>query len=150
MTGNDDNIVVDLLSEYRIQCSNGEAVSVRIRGGLLGHFCVWTKSAVELLDEIHAITEVNGDVPQALLTKNIEVTDMNAVIFDVANGFDGCIPGIHEVLVRQGLLLGTWCLNPDEVLSPGQADEITRVCESYPHLVEDEFIAENLATWLAY
>lgn len=148
-TGNDDNIVVDLLSEYTIQCSNGQAVSVRIRGGLLGHFCVWTRSAVALLEEIHVITEKNADVPQALLTKNIEVTDMNAVIFDVANSFHGCIPGIHEVLVRQGLLLGTWCLNPQEVLSAGQADEITRVCRAYPHLIDDAFVAQNLSRWLA-
>ncbi len=147
-TGNDDNIINDLLSTYRIQTDAG-SVDVRIRGGLLGHFCVWTKGAVDIINEVHEIVEAGKDVPQELLTKNIEVTDANAVFFDAKHKFAGCIPGIHEVLRRQGLLLGTWCLNPEEVLSPGQEDEITRVYNAYPHLNDDAFVKENLAKWLA-
>ena len=146
-TGNDDNIVVDLLTEYKIATTKG-VKKIRIRGGLLGHFCVWTQKAVELLAEIHEITEKNLPVPQALLTKAIEVTDCNAALFDTANNFAGCIPGIHEVLRRQGLLKGTWCLNPHEVLSPGQSVELDRVCKSYPHLIDDDFIRANLKKWL--
>jgi len=146
-TGNDDNIVVDLLTEYKIVTTKN-AKKIRIRGGLLGHFCVWTKSAVELMEEIHQITENNLPVPQSLLTKAIEVTDCNAALFDTANAFAGCIPGIHEVLRRQGLLKGIWCLNPHEVLSPGQSDELDRVCKSYPHLIDDEFVRSNLKHWL--
>ena len=147
-TGNDDNIIVDLISEYRVQCASGP-VSVRIRGGLLGHFCVWTKTAVEMVNEAHAAIADGKPIDQALLRKNIEVTDANAVLFDAANGFAGCIPGIHEVLRRQGLLKGTWCLNPDEVLSPGQSEEIDRIYQSYPHLHDDDFVTAHLDTWLA-
>ena len=143
-TGNDDNIIIDLLTEYRF---NGKAV--RVKGGLLGHWCCWTKKAVELLDEIHSVIEKGDSVPAELLTRNVEVTDSNAAFFDPANKFAGCIPGIHEVLRRQGLLLGTWCLNPDEVLSPGQSEEITRVHDAYPHLHDDEFVSANLEKWLA-
>ena len=143
-TGNDDNIIIDLLTEYRF----GDK-KIRVKGGLLGHWCCWTKKAVELLDEIHAVVEKGDSVPAELLTRNVEVTDSNAAFFDPANKFAGCIPGIHEVLRRQGLLLGTWCLNPDEVLSPGQSDEITRVHDAYPHLHDDEFVAANIAKWLA-
>lgn len=143
-TGNDDNIIIDLLTEYRF---NGKAV--RVKGGLLGHWCCWTKKAVELLDEIHSVIEKGDSVPAELLTRNVEVTDSNAAFFDPANKFAGCIPGIHEVLRRQGLLLGTWCLNPDEVLSPGQSEEITRVHDTYPHLHDDEFVSANLEKWLA-
>ena len=147
-TGNDDNIIVDLLTPYRVQTVNGP-VEVRIKGGLLGHFCVWTKGAVDLVDEVHAAIADNKPIEQELLCKNIEVTDANAVFFDAKNGFAGCIPGIHEVLRRQGLLKGTWCLNPDEVLSPGQSEEIDRVYRSYPHLNDDTFVAQHLETWLA-
>jgi hypothetical protein len=146
-TGNDDNIVNDLLTEYRIKTSMGEK-HLRINGGLLGHWCVWTQKAVELLDEIHALLASGKDIPAEMLTRNIEVTDCNAAFFDPAHGFAGCIPGIHEVLRRQGLLPGTWCLNPDEVLSPGQSREIDRVTESYPHLCDNTFVAENLNKWL--
>jgi dihydrodipicolinate synthase/N-acetylneuraminate lyase len=139
-TGNDDNILIDLLSEYHIAGKR-----LRIRGGLLGHWCCWTKKAVELLHEVHSIT---GAIPAEMLTRNIQITDCNAAFFDSAHNYAGCIPGIHEVLRRQGLLQGTWCLNPNEQLSPGQAEEITRVYDSYPHLHDDEFVAQNLHTWL--
>ncbi|PCJ62949.1 MAG: dihydrodipicolinate synthase family protein [Planctomycetota bacterium] len=145
-TGNDDNIVIDLLSEYKIQTSNGEK-RVRIKGGLLGHFCVWTKAAVELLQQIHEIVDSNNPIPPEILTLAIEVTDSNAALFDTANNFEGCIPGIHEILRRQGLMKGIWCLNPDEILSPGQSEELDRVCKSYPHLIDDDFIRDNLSKW---
>lgn len=147
-TGNDDNIIVDLLSSYRIQTVDGP-VTVRIKGGLLGHFCVWTRAAVTLVNEVHAVLDNDGDVPQELLTRNIEVTDANAVLFDAKHNFKGCIPGIHEVLRRQGLLQGTWCLNPDEVLSPGQAEEIDRIYAAYPHLHDDDFVKAHLEQWLS-
>jgi len=143
-TGNDDNIVVDLLTEYRF---GGKMV--RIRGGLLGHWCCWTRKAVELLGEIHAITESGAPIPPELLTRAAEVTDSNAAFFDPRNGFAGCIPGIHEVLHRQGLLPGILCLNPAETLSPGQAEEISRVHDAYPHLHDDGFVRSHLAEWLA-
>ena len=143
-TGNDDNIIIDLLTEYRF----GDK-SLRIKGGLLGHWCCWTQKAVELLDEIHSIIDSGKDVPAEMLTRNVQVTDSNAAFFDPANGFAGCIPGIHEVLHRQGLLPGIWCLNPAEVLSPGQSEEITRVHDAYPHLHDDEFVAANIQKWLA-
>ncbi len=146
-TGNDDNIVIDLLTEYKINTSKGLR-KIRIRGGLLGHWCCWTAKAVELLREIHALIERNADIPAEMLTRAAEITDANAAFFDPAHSFAGCIPGIHEVLRRQGLLPGTWCLNPKEVLSPGQAEEITRVHDAYPHLHDDAFVAEHLAEWL--
>lgn len=148
-TGNDDNIVIDLLTEYRIMTATGEK-RLRIRGGLLGHWCCWTRRAVELLDEIHAVIDSGtGTVPAELLSRNVAVTDSNAAFFDPAHGFAGCIPGIHEVLHRQGLLPGILCLNPEETLSPGQAEEITRVHDSYPTLHDDAFVAAHLAKWLA-
>lgn len=147
-TGNDDNIVLDLLTEYKIVSGN-ELKKVRIKGGLLGHWCVWTRKAVLLLDEIHQLIESDKDIPKELISRSIEVTDSNAAFFDAANNFAGCIPGLHEVLRRQGILEGIWCLNEEEVLSPGQSEEITRVCESYPHLHDDEFVAKNLNSWLA-
>ena len=146
-TGNDDNIIADLLTPYRIVSEHG-VKTIRIRGGLLGHWCVWTRAAVSLLDEIHAALDRGSDIPLEWLTRNIEVTDCNAAFFDSANGFAGCIPGIHEVLRRQGLLPGTWCLNPDEVLSPGQSEEIDRVTTAYPHLNDDDFVRQNLNKWL--
>ena len=143
-TGNDDNIVVDLLTDYEF---NG--VKQQVKGGLLGHWCCWTKKAVDLLEEIHALKASCSAIPPELLTRAIQVTDSNAAFFDPAHSFAGCIPGIHEVLRRQGLLKGTWCLNPAEVLSPGQADEITRVHDAYPELHDDAFVAANLERWLA-
>jgi len=145
-SGNDDNIVPDLITEYKIK-SKGAYKKVRIKGGLLGHWCVWTRKAVTLLDEIHALTENDLDIPVDLLTRGMEITDCNAALFDASNNFKGCIPGIHEVLRRQGLLKGIWCLDPHEVLSPGQSDEITRVYEAYPHLNDDNFVKEHLEKW---
>jgi Dihydrodipicolinate synthetase family len=147
-TGNDDNIVIDLLSEYIIQTANGEK-KLRIKGGLLGHWCVWTKKAVELLNEVHDLLASGKAIPTEMLSRNIAVTDSNAALFDPANDFAGCIPGIHEVLRRQGLLPGTWCLNPNEVLSAGQAEDIDRVYRSYPELNDDDFVKANLDKWLA-
>ncbi len=142
-TGNDDNIVNDLLTEYRFDV-NGEKVTKRFVGGLLGHWAAWTGKAVWLLEETKK--QVAAGYPDAseFFTRNIEVTDMNAAIFDPFNAFHGCIAGVHQVLYRQGLLDGIWCLNPDEDLSPGQAEEIERVCRAYPHLVDDSFVAEWL------
>ncbi|MBQ6472466.1 MAG: dihydrodipicolinate synthase family protein [Victivallales bacterium] len=142
-TGNDDNILADLLTEYRV---GGRGV--RFQGGLLGHWCCWTKRAVELLQKVRAIVDDRKPIPPELLALGPQITDMNAAIFDPRHGFAGCIPGIHEVLRRQGLLPGIWCLDPNETLSPGQADEITRVHDAYPHLHDDEFITANLARWL--
>ncbi|PRD48122.1 dihydrodipicolinate synthase family protein [Sphingobacterium haloxyli] len=151
-TGNDDNIVTDLLTTYRFNVK-GENVSVDFRGGLLGHWAVWTQKAVELMTEIKEYKKnPNADQAQALLTKGTKITDVNAALFDPAHHFHGCIPGIHEVLRRQGLLNGTWCLNPAEKLSPGQADEISRVYNDYPELNDDNFVQsflekDNMFPW---
>lgn len=139
-TGNDDNIVLDLITPY--PAGRGEK---RMVGGLLGHWAVWTKKAVSLLAECGA---AGSSIPDALLRRSVEVTDCNAAFFDAAHGFAGCIAGLHEVLRRQGLLEGTWCLDPDEGLSPGQAEEIDRVYKAYPHLNDDCFVKENLDCWL--
>jgi hypothetical protein len=144
-TGNDDNIVADLLTPYQFSV-NGEKVEKRFVGGLLGHWAVWTKKAVELLNEIKQSIANNYEGVEKLLSKGVEVTDMNAAIFDAKNGFKGCIAGIHEVLRRQGLLKGIWCLNPNEKLSPGQIEEIDRVCKLYPHLTDNDFAAQFLQT----
>jgi dihydrodipicolinate synthase/N-acetylneuraminate lyase len=148
-TGNDDNIVIDLLTEYRCVAPGGAEKKVRIIGGLLGQWCLWTKKAVELHAALRGYAKSGKDIPQSLLTYAEELTDANAAVFDAANGFSGCIPGIHEVLRRQGLLEGTWCLDPEEVLSPGQAEEIDRVCRAYPHLADDEFVRSGLGEWLS-
>jgi len=147
-TGNDDNIVADLLTEFRISAGSGSdrMAHVHFAGGLLGHWAVWTKRAVELLDEIKA-ARANGNVFDAL-SRSAEVTDANAVLFDAQNNFAGCIAGLHEILRRQGLLAGRWCLDPREELSPGQMEEIDRICAGYPQLSDDEFVAQNLARWL--
>lgn len=143
-TGNDDNIIMDLVTPYRF---NG--TERRIVGGLLGHWSVWVKKAVELLDECHAITARGGDLTCEMLRRNIEVTDCNAAFFDTAHAFAGCIAGLHEVLRRQGLLEGIWCLDPNECLSPGQAEEIDRVYAAYPHLNDDAFVAAHRDEWLS-
>jgi hypothetical protein len=147
-TGNDDNIVLDLITEHRVAGPDGGAVSLRFAGGLLGHWAVWTKKAVDLLAECRTVSAADS-VPPGMLTRAIEVTDTNAAFFDVANGFAGCIAGIHEVLRRQGLLTSIRCLNPDERLSPGQSEEIDRVYAAYPHLHDDAFVAEHLDDWLS-
>lgn len=140
-TGNDDNIVADLLTPYRFEV-NGEKVEKRFVGGLLGHWAVWTKKTVELFDEIKQCRANNSSGIEKLLTKGIEITDMNAVIFDVQNSFHGCIPGIHEVLRRQGLLDGRWCLNAEEELSAGQMEEIDRIYKDYPEFTDDDFVKQ--------
>jgi len=137
-TGNDDNIVVDLLTPHRL---NGR--ERRIVGGLLGHWSVWTRRAVELLEKCH-MQPASSD----LLRLAIEVTDSNAAFFDAANGFAGCITGLHEVLRRQRLLEGVWCLNPRETFGPGQRTEIDRVYRAYPHLNDDAFVAAHRDEWL--
>lgn len=145
-TGNDDNIVLDLITPFQLQGPEGP-VTLRIAGGLLGHWACWTKRAVDLLHECHAITAKDA-IPRGMLGRAVEVTDANAALFDVANGFAGCIPGIHEVLRRQGLLAGRWCLDPSEDLSPGQAGEIDRIYREYPYLNDDAFVEEHLDEWL--
>jgi dihydrodipicolinate synthase/N-acetylneuraminate lyase len=146
-TGNDDHIVLDLLSPFLVK-RDGEDVRVRIRGGLLGHWSVWVKSAVELLARVHKAVET-GQVDFDLLALDSRVTDCNAAFFDVANNFEGVIAGCHEVLRRQGLLNGIWCLNPAENLSPGQAEEIDRIYADHADLADDAFVTDNLARWLA-
>lgn len=145
-TGNDDNIVADLLTTYEVQV-NGKLVRKDIVGGLLGHWAVWTKKAVELLEQIHQIKKSGGDIPKGLMTLNIAVTDANAAFFDAANNFHGCIAGLHEVLRRQGLLEGIWCLDKNEGLSPGQIAEIDRVYSEYPELNDDNFVKGRMGSW---
>ena len=145
-TGNDDNILVDLLTEFKIKVGT-ELISKRIVGGLLGHWAVWTRSAVELLEKIQS-GGLSGDIQQQL-GLGIEITDSNAAFFDSANKFKGCIVGLHEVLRRQGLLEGIWTLNKDDQLSPGQMEEINRVYDAYPELNDDDFVAKNLQKWLS-
>lgn len=145
-TGNDDNIVNDLLTVYRFTV-DGKPVEKRIVGGMLGHWAVWTKRAVELLERVKQARD-SEQISAEWLTLNGQVTDSNAALFDTANGFKGCIAGIHEVLYRQGLLGGIWCLNEEEGLSPGQAEELDRIYRDYPHLTDDEFVSEHLSTWL--
>jgi dihydrodipicolinate synthetase family protein len=145
-TGNDDNIVGDLLTPYRF-AADGHAKEARIVGGLLGHWAVWTRGAVALLDECHQAV-ASGKVSTSLLRTATEVTDSNAAFFDAANGFAGCIAGINEVLRRQGLLSSARCLDPRETLSSGQAEEIDRVTRAYPHLKDDEFVRSHLDGWL--
>jgi dihydrodipicolinate synthase/N-acetylneuraminate lyase len=145
-TGNDDNIVGDLVTQYPV--TTGGAGRVRhMDGGLLGQWAVWTHRAVDLLQRARA-ARAGGCVDAELLREGAALTDANSAIFDSANAFAGCIAGIHEVLRRQGLLAGTWCLDPREALSPGQADEIDRVCRAYPFLADDEFVAARLDDWL--
>jgi dihydrodipicolinate synthase/N-acetylneuraminate lyase len=146
-TGNDDNIVADLLTPFRFRV--GKRLAERcIVGGLVGHWAVWTKRAVEIHARCRRFALSGQPLPAEMLRLNVEVTDMNAATFDAANGFAGCIAGIHEVLRRQGLLEGVWCLDPRERLSPGQRAEIDRVCRAYPHLTDDAFVALHREEWL--
>lgn len=144
-TGNDDNIVADLLAEYRFEV-DGQTVNKNFVGGMLGHWAVWTNAVVKLMEEVKDYRQ-NKTVEkyESLQLLGIEITDVNAAIFDPANKFHGCIPGIHEILRRQGLIDGRWCLNPKEELSPGQMEEIDRVYAAYPHLNDDSFVKEFLA-----
>jgi dihydrodipicolinate synthase/N-acetylneuraminate lyase len=146
-TGNDDHIVLDLLAPFRFR-RDGTTVDVRIRGGLLGQWSVGTHAAVQLLRRIHAAVDA-GQVPLDLLAMDAQLTDWNGALFDVAHDFHGCIAGCHEVLRRQGLLESIRCLDPAEGLSPGQAQELTRVQRDYPQLGDDAFVAEHRQRWLA-
>jgi dihydrodipicolinate synthase/N-acetylneuraminate lyase len=147
-TGNDDSIIADLLTPFPVE-SGGRETTRRIVGGLLGQWAVWTRGAVRLLERVRA-ARASGMVDSEWLSLAAALTDANGAIFDAANAFAGCIPGIHEVLRRQGLLCGTWCLEPTETLSPGQAEEIDRVTRRYPFLAaeDDQLLRENLDAWL--
>jgi len=146
-TGNDDNIVADLLSTYEIQV-DGKSIKKGIVGGLLGHWAVWTQKAVELLKRVHKIKKSGAAIPKEMMTLNIAITDTNAAFFDAAHNFHGCIAGIHEVLRRQGLLKGIWCLDEKEMLSEGQNEEIDRVYKDYPDLNDDAFVKKNIEKWI--
>jgi dihydrodipicolinate synthase/N-acetylneuraminate lyase len=146
-TGNDDTIVADLLTPFTF-AHQGKPVTRRIVGGLLGHWGVWTHAAVQLFRETQSAAQ-QPEFSARWLERAVAVTDMNAALFDAANRFHGCIPGILEVLRRQGLVETVHCLNPDEVLSPGQAEELTRVCHTYPELTDDAFVAQHLNRWLS-
>ncbi len=143
-TGNDDHIVLDLLTPF-----HHAGKTIRFRGGLLGHWAVWTSSAVRLQHELHSVADAGGAIDHRWLTQGCEVTDMNAAVFDAANGFHGCIAGIHEVLRRQGLMQGRWCLDAKEDLSLGQSHELDRVIAAYPHLIDDEFVSQHRDEWLS-
>jgi len=150
-TGNDDAIVTDLLTPFPPGTSGRP---LRFSGGLLGQWAVWTKRAVEMLGRCHAVatgsaTGADSGEPLRLLALGAELTDANAALFDPAHQFAGCIAGIHEVLRRQGLLAGRWCLDPDEDLSPGQMEEIDRVLRRYPQLTDDDFVNEHRQRWLS-
>lgn len=146
-TGNDDNIVADLLSEFRFNKPD-ESITVNFAGGLLGHWAVWTRRAVQLLEAIRQCKKNGGADAFSILAGSAEITDSNAVLFDAKNNFAGCIAGLHEVLRRQGLMTGRQCLDPNEDLSPGQMEEIDRIYSNYPHLNDDEFVAQGLDQWL--
>jgi hypothetical protein len=145
-TGNDDHIVLDLITPF-VVLRDGERVTVRFRGGLLGHWSVWVRNAVALLSQCRSARDAARVDPE-LLALDSRVTDANSAFFDAANRFHGCIAGCHEVLRRQGLLEGIWCLDPNEGLSPGQIQEIDRVCREHADLADDAFVRENLARWL--
>jgi hypothetical protein len=148
-TGNDDHIVLDLLQPFVVRAPDGRSERrLRIRGGLLGHWSVWTRPAVALLARLHALPD-GADVPEDLMALDSVVTDCNGAIYDALNELRGCIPGCLEVLRRQGLLEGTWCLDPAEKMSPGQIEEIDRVHRQYPEMNDDSFVRANLHRWFA-
>ncbi|WP_219468483.1 dihydrodipicolinate synthase family protein [Nonomuraea rhizosphaerae] len=147
-TGNDDHILADLITPHRVVV-DGREVEVEFVGGLLGQWAVWVRRAVELLEEAALARSGDDAAVRRLLRLDGHLTDANAAIFDSANGFRGCIPGIHEVLRRQGLLAGRWCLDPAEELSPGQLAEIDRIWAAYPWLRDDDFVAEGVERWLS-
>lgn len=144
-TGNDDSIIYDFITPYRFEKNSP---TVCIRGGLLGQWGCWTKRAVELHERLLRIVDGHDPVTPDLLTLSAQITDANAALFDPAHNYAGSIPGVNAILYRQGLLEGTWTLKRDEVLSPGQAEEIDRVCKAYPHLTDDDFVKANLDHWL--
>lgn len=145
-TGNDDHILLDLLTTYEVPVGD-RTEHVRFAGGLLGHWACWTRRAVEHL-KLAKLHRRRDTVPTDLLSLAAQITESNAALFDPAHGFAGCIAGIHAVLHRQGLMASTRCLDPDERLSPGQADAIERIYRDYPHLTDDDFVAEHLDDWL--
>ncbi|MEA4832265.1 MAG: dihydrodipicolinate synthase family protein [Oscillospiraceae bacterium] len=144
-TGNDDNIVIDLLTTYKFE-ENGKTYTAHFVGGLLGHWCVWTNTVCRMFEMLREFSKQDY-IPRNLLTLAEQVTDANSAFFDSANGFAGCIAGVHEVLRRQGIMEGIWCLNPKETLSKGQSEEIDRVYRMYPDLNDDEFVRENILKW---
>jgi dihydrodipicolinate synthase/N-acetylneuraminate lyase len=148
-TGNDDNIIADLITDYEVNV-NGKKVIKRFVGGLLGHWAVWTKAVADMFEKVQKYKNgESSDLELAeLLMLNVKITDANAAFFDAANGYAGCIPGIHEVLRRQGIFEGIWCINPNETLSPGQSAEIDRVYAEYPELNDDDFVKAHLHEWL--
>jgi hypothetical protein len=146
-TGNDDNIILDLASPFAFH-HQGQITTRRVVGGLLGHWAVWTSKGVQHLEQCQSIATDAADMSMDVVHLNTAVTDCNAVFFDAANNFRGCIPGIHEVLRRQGLLEGIWCLDEHETLGPGQYEEIDRIYASYPKFNDDKFVREHLDSWL--
>lgn len=144
-TGNDDNIVLDLLTKFEFN-ENGKTYTKTFDGGLLGHWTMWTHNVVGMLSDIKEERKKDS-ISAKFLTLAAQVTDANGVFFDAKNGFHGCIPGVHEVLHRQGLMENIFCLNPNEVLSDGQAEEISRINASYPYLTDDDFVKEHLEDW---
>jgi dihydrodipicolinate synthase/N-acetylneuraminate lyase len=147
-TGNDDNILMDLLADFPM----GPELSsppMRFSGGLLGQWAVWTQRAVDMLEAVRQCRNQAPEKALELLALSNQLTDANAALFDVRHAFAGCIAGLHEILRRQGLLEGRWCLDQHEDLSPGQMEEIDRVCQSYPHLTDDVFVQRNLNAWLS-
>ncbi len=147
-TGNDDNIVFDLITPFKVISMKGEPKTIHIVGGLLGQWAVWTKKAVELHKRIREIVKSGSSIPREILTIGMQLTDANAAIFDAANDFRGCIPGIHEVLRRSGLMENNYTLDPNETLSPGQLEEIDRIYKAYPHLRDDDFVEQYREKWL--
>ena len=144
-TGNDDHILLDLLTPFDLGAAGPP---LRIVGGLLGHWAIWTQRAVEQHAECRRVAQSGGPIPGELLATAAQVTDANAAVFDPQHRFAGCLPGIHEVLHRQGLLEGTWCLDETAALSPGQSEAIDRIWATYPQLRDDRFIQEHLDDWL--
>ncbi len=145
-TGNDDNIVVDLLTNYEFTDENGNKIVNGFRGGLLGHWTLWSNNVVKMFEMLMKAKK-EDKIDASLLTLAAQVTDCNAAFFDPAHNFAGCIPGVHEVLRRQGLMKEIHCLNPNEVLSEGQAEELTRIHDAYPHLNDDAFVSANIENW---
>lgn len=146
-TGNDDHIVLDLVTPF-VARRNDEDVTVRIKGGLLGHWSVWTKAAVDVFHRCRAAAG-EAAISGTMLALDSKVTAMNAALFDVENDFHGCIAGCHEILRRQGLLKGIWCIDPAEGLSPGQAEALAAVSRDHSELTDDGFVADNLERWLS-
>ncbi|MCS7062365.1 MAG: dihydrodipicolinate synthase family protein [Anaerolineae bacterium] len=148
-TGNDDAILSDLLLPFNLPRADGQPAATRFVGGLLGHCAVWTRTAVRIFEYVQSLISTNAPLPVDVLQLAWQITDCNSAFFDAANAYRGCIAGLHEVLRRQGLLEGIWCIDPDECLSPGQFEEIDRVYRAYPHLNDDEFVAEHRDRWLS-